>query len=66
MPPASIKTKEFTAPAVDSPMGPITLSNIEKAKETETKWLDKIMAALTKEELDKMDWISWCAYHASI
>ena len=28
VPPASIKTKEFTAPAVDSPMRPITLSNI--------------------------------------
>ena len=49
VPLASIKTKEFTAPAVDSPMGPITLSNIEKAKETETEWLDKVMAALTVE-----------------
>ena len=58
----TIKTKEFTAPAVDSPMGPITLSNIEKAKETETEWLDKDMAA----QLDRMDWISWSAYHASI
>ena len=47
-------------------MGPTTLSNIEKAKETETEWLDKVMAALTKEELDRMDWISMSAYHASI
>ena len=53
----------LTAPAVDSPMGPITLSNIEKAKESETEWLDKVMAALRKEELNRMDWISWSAYH---
>ena len=66
MPPASIKTKELTAPAVDSSIGPITLLNIKKAKETETEWLDKVMAVLTKEELDRIDWISWSAYHASI
>ena len=42
--PASIKTKEFTAPPVDSPMGPITLSNIQKEKETETEWLDKVLS----------------------
>ena len=33
-----------------------------KAKETETEWFDKVMAA----QLNRMDWISWSAYHASI
>ena len=67
VPPASIKTKEFTAPVVgSSPIRPTTLLNVEKAKEGETEWLNKVMAVFTKEKLDGMDWISWSAYHASI
>ena len=66
VPPASINSKEFTVPIVDGSIRPRTLRTITEAKVGELEWLKTVMAALTKEQLDRMDWISWSAYHASI
>ena len=66
VPPASFKSKAFTAPAVDGPVRTTTLQAFKEAEVGELEWLNRVMAALTKEQLDKMDWISWSAYHANI
>ena len=66
VPPASFKSKVFTAPAVHGPVRTTTLQAFKEAKVGELEWLNRVMAALTKEQLDKMDWISWSAYHANI
>ena len=66
VPPASITSKEFTAPIVGGSVRPTTFQTITEAKVGELEWLKTVMAALTKEKLDRMDWISWSAYHASI
>ena len=39
---------------------------VEQAKEKEFDWLTTMMEALKKHQLEKADWISWSAYHASI
>ena len=36
------------------------------AKMGEMNWLETVMTALKKDQLDKKDWISQSAYHASI
>lgn len=64
--PAAFKTKEFNVPAVQGPVRPTDLHVATKATEAEWKWLDTVMAALKKQMLEKTDWISWSAYHASI
>ena len=66
VPPAYIKTKEFTAPAVGDHVRPDTLLNVERAKEGEIEWPTSVVAALSKEKLDYTDWISLSAYHAGI
>lgn len=66
VPPAALKSKEFTAPHVDGLVRPPTLQTVTEAKEGELEWLNRVMAALKKEQLDRMDWISWSAYHAAI
>ena len=66
VPPASFKSKAFTAPAVDGPVKTTTLQAFKEAEVGELEWLNRVMAALTKEQVDKMDWISWSAYHANI
>ena len=64
--PASIKSKEFIAPIVDSSVRSTSFQVFTAAKMGELNWLEMVMTALKKEQLDKMDWISWSAYHASI
>jgi len=66
VPPASIKAKEFTAPAVGDHVQPTTLLHVERERAGEIEWLDSVRAACSKEKLNDTDWISWSAYHASM
>ena len=66
VPPAALKGKEFTAPTVNCPVTPANLQTIAEAKKGELEWLNAVMAALEKEKLDPVDWISWSAYHAAL
>ena len=43
-----------------------TLFTSTAAKEAEVEWLQTLMAASLKEQLDEIDWMSWFAYHSSI
>ena len=67
--PASIKSKEFTAPMVvygSESLNSTAFQAFTAAKIGEIKWLETVMTALRKDQLHKNDWISWSAYHASI
>ena len=66
VPPASIKSKEFKAPMVDGLVMPTTFQTVAAAKEAEVEWLQTLMAASLKHQLDETDWISWSAYHSSV
>ena len=66
VPPASLKSKEFTAPMVDGSVRSTVFQVFTAAKMGELNWLETVMTALKQEQLDEMDWISWSAYHASI
>lgn len=66
VPPAALKTKQFTAPAVQGPVKLSDLKTATTAADDEYKWLKTVIAALDKEELSSDDWISWSAYHANI
>ena len=62
VPPAALKTKNFTAPAVHSPVRPANFVVAAAAAEEEYRWLNSVKTALEKQTVD--DWISWSAYHA--
>ena len=61
VPPAALKTKQFTVPAVGGPKKPINMHIVEQAKEKEFEWLKTVIEALKKHQLEKADWISWSA-----
>lgn len=62
VPPAALKTKNFTAPAVHGPVKPTNFLAAAVATEEEYGWLRSVKAALEKQTVE--DWISWSAYHA--
>ncbi len=66
VPPAVLKTKEFTVPSVQGFVKPADSTTFAHAKKDELGWLNKVMEALPKEHLDKMEWVFWSAYHADI
>ena len=66
VPPASAKSKEFAVPVAEGLARPTTFQIIKEAKEEEMRWLQTLMTALPKQQLDDTDWISWSAYHASV
>ena len=51
---------------VDGLVMPTTFQTVAAAKEAEVEWLQTLMAASLKEQLDETDWISWSAYHSSV
>ena len=55
VPPAALKTKQFTVPAVASPKKPINMHIVEQVKEKEFEWLKTVMEALKKHQLEKAD-----------
>ena len=66
VPPAALKSKVFNALSVNGPVALHTLDYVEEAKMDELQWLNEVMAALEKEQLDSTDWVSWSAYHAAL
>ena len=62
VPPAALKTKVFSAPAVQGPVRPPNLLTAAAAKEDMYAWLSKVKTAVEKSTMD--GWISWSAYHA--
>ncbi|KAI9513583.1 hypothetical protein NQZ68_042112 [Dissostichus eleginoides] len=62
VPPAALKTKVFSAPAVQGPVRPPNLLTAAAAKEDMYAWLSKVKTAVEKSTKD--GWISWSAYHA--
>lgn len=64
LPPAAMRTKEFSVPSVQGLVKPANFMTFTHAKKEELGWLNKAMEALQKEHLDEMDWVSWSAYHA--
>ncbi len=64
VPPAAMKTKNFTAPAVQGPAKPPDFLAAEAAVREEYGWLRKVKTALEKQSID--EWVSWSAYHANV
>ena len=64
VPPAALKSKDFSAPTVQGPMRPSTLLVATAAVEDEYVWLNRVKTALEKSTVD--GWISWSAYHADM
>ena len=62
--PAAMKTKDFSAPAVQGPVKPSNLLVTKAATEDEYAWLSKVKTTLEKSTMD--GWISWSAYHADM
>ena len=63
---AALETKQFTAPTVGCAVIPRSLDTLKQATKREYEWLETVSKALRKVMLDKTDWISRAAYHASI
>lgn len=63
--PASIKSKEFIAPMVNGSIQSNAFQVFTAAKMEEMNWLETVMTALKKDQLDKKDWISWSPRDAS-
>ena len=66
IPPAAIKTKQFTAPRFQGLVTPANLVTASSAVAEEYDWLNAVVNALRKENLANDEWVSWSAYHASI
>jgi len=62
VPPAAIKTKEFSAPPVQGPARPANFLTSAAATENEYAWLGRVKAAVEKSAVDS--WKLWSAYHA--
>ena len=59
---ASLKTKEFTVPAVGSSVKLTDSDTFTKAQKEEWKWHDVVMEILKKQLLQNTVWMSWSAY----
>ena len=66
IPPAAIKTKQFTAPRFQGLVTPANLVTASTAVAEKYDWLNAVVNALKKGNLAKDEWVSWSAYHASI
>ena len=61
---AALKTKQFTAPAIDDPTMPSVLHNADKA--VGDKVAGDSSVSINKQEVSSGDvqWLTWSAYHA--
>ena len=66
IPPAAIKTKQFTAPRFQGLVTPANLVTASSAVAEEYDWLNAVVNALKKGNPPKDEWVSWSAYHANI
>ena len=64
--PAALETKQFTAPTVGCTVIPQSLDTLKQAINKKYELLESVSKALQKDKLDKTDWISRAASHASI
>ena len=64
VPPTILKTTEPTVPKVWGPKKPELNADANTFQE-ERDWLIHVEVSLKKEELEKTDFVSWAAYHAS-
>lgn len=60
VPPAYLNVNELFVPPVDQQV-PVNISVLDK----EYEWLQRMAELAVKEELDKEDYLSWAAFHAS-
>ena len=60
--PAAIKTKNFSAPAVQSFVRPSNFLASKAATEDEYAWLSKVKTAIEKTDSTMDGWIAWSAY----
>uniref|UniRef100_A0A1X7VHL6 Uncharacterized protein n=1 Tax=Amphimedon queenslandica TaxID=400682 RepID=A0A1X7VHL6_AMPQE len=65
-PPASIKEKDINVLENSSFFRSESTQAITIAMSAEVQWLDKVMEAISKEDLDKNEWLLWSAHHASL
>ncbi len=66
VPPAILGTKSVFVPESDMQLTPWPVEAVlPAAMEQETQWLEHVRRMLDKEKLDKGDYVSWAAYHAS-
>ena len=49
--PAALKTKQFTAPAINDPAMPSVLHNADRAVGDEMKWLETVNVSIKKQSL---------------
>ena len=63
--PVIIHTKDPVVPKTCGPLKP-TAHSIPAAVKREMDWLAKMKELINKENLDKNDYLSWAAFHASI
>ena len=63
--PLAIQTKDAIVPETSGPVNP-SMDLIVAATEREMGWLTKMKELLKKETLDKNDYLSWAAFHASL
>ena len=54
--------KQLTAPAISGPVTLTNLQTLQQATNDEHDWLNTaVVTALKKQQLNKIDWISWAA-----
>ena len=64
VPPAVLKTKEFTAPVIQGPVRPPSVLEAKVAAVDKFKWITKVHKALKNSTVGS--WISWSVYHADM
>ena len=62
VPAVACKTAELSIPESTTTE---TVCNLQLAREEEMKWTEHASQLLTKENLEKEDYISWAGFHAS-
>lgn len=63
--PAIVLKKEgVVIPRVSTSSELVSHEHFNEAVQTEHNWLKHAMEVISKNELDKEEWISWAVYHA--
>ena len=65
MEPLTLKVKDYKAPAVQSSIK-ISSELVDAEEESQYQWIKHVVELLCKEQLEKHDYVSWAAYHASL
>lgn len=65
VPPAALHVKDPLVPKVPNAVDLTETAVSDSGKEVEYKWLDKVIELTSWDALEKDDYISWAAFHAS-